>query len=189
MNWNHYVVSGYLITGDIFLCLDHKDAFIFGLGAFLVGHIFYIWGYWIVRKSKPMKLQIISAIPFLIWGSGVLHYLSFNADIDAMIVPVCIYTAFLMLIGWHSFLSATDRTYNPQLSKFHGFLQKFAPFLDPSFLLSQTLLLPLINSFLGSTHHLLPVCYIWSSIMLANGEFLTQLWKKSDKPPSYESRT
>ena len=62
-------------VGDVFLSRDGEQNFLFGLGAFLVGHIAYIGlllGYgdsWVAFASNPAKLGVCLVMFIIAWRS------------------------------------------------------------------------------------------------------------------------
>ncbi len=79
--------------GDVFLLFDkqYKSLFIYGLAAFLVAHVFYIFYFLQIRRSnKPEKLP--SALIFIAIAAYTLALFAFIApNVKSLVIPVGIY--------------------------------------------------------------------------------------------------
>ncbi len=88
------------LAGDIFL-LKTVDEFIFGLSAFLIAHIFYIFAF--VQRNKDLK--IISALPFYIAAALLgLFFAQYTGD---MTIPVLIYITVIVTMAWRAYVQKT----------------------------------------------------------------------------------
>lgn len=93
------------LAGDIFLMFESKDLFVFGLGSFLVGHLFFVLSFRDrIRKAKPSGVQLIlTVIPFLAFVISFLVFLnghfSGNAEKEPFFIPVCVYASVIGLMG------------------------------------------------------------------------------------------
>ena len=89
--------------GDVLLMLqgEIEGIFIFGLGAFLVAHIFYIFAYKKAKYEKPgeMKTSFVRArIAFLIFIGGALIYM-LHPHLGDLFLPVVLYTTIIITMG------------------------------------------------------------------------------------------
>jgi len=85
----HYLLIGliFCLIGDVCLALPHKKAFMGGLAAFLVGHVFYIFGFlslvpifhWI--PTGPLIIFVVSAFVFF-W---------LRPHLRSLLIPVLLY--------------------------------------------------------------------------------------------------
>ncbi|SMX33953.1 lysoplasmalogenase [Octadecabacter ascidiaceicola] len=88
-------------VGDVFLSRDGERNFLFGLAAFLVGHVAYIGllsGYgdsWAAFASNPAKLGA-SLIMFIIAGAVVQRMFPY---LGALRIPVLIYVLVIVVMG------------------------------------------------------------------------------------------
>jgi uncharacterized membrane protein YhhN len=86
---------GFCVLGDIFLELP-EQFFIFGMGAFLLGHVAYIVAF-IRRSASPAPL---AAAPFAVWiiwaGVTLLPHLG---DLR---LPVIVYTVVIFVMMWRA---------------------------------------------------------------------------------------
>lgn len=84
--------------GDVFLMFSGENYFIYGLGSFLLAHIFYIFSFGVKRKYN-----IITSLLFLIYSS-VFFYLIYPNLNGGLLIPVLVYCIVLTLMGitaWH----------------------------------------------------------------------------------------
>ncbi|WP_226617940.1 lysoplasmalogenase [Cytobacillus firmus] len=99
-----------LIVIGLFFCMlgDGFIAFSFvaGLGAFLVGHLFYLTGF--LKMSRMTKLRLAAIIPIgiysLIIGSQLIASLS-EAENDALVTPVIAYMLVISLMALSAILT------------------------------------------------------------------------------------
>lgn len=85
------------LLGDIFL-MKVLDMFIFGLGSFLIAHIFYILAF----RKRIKALNLLSSIPFYLAAAALAYY--FYPYLGDMIIPVFIYIFVIMTMVWRAFL-------------------------------------------------------------------------------------
>lgn len=115
------LVIGALICswiGDVLLMLQGKieGIFIYGLIAFLMAHIFYVFAYQQARYSTPGKLNrsfVRTRIVFLIFIGGALIYLLYPG-LGTMLIPVIIYTIVIIAMGISALLRrgwTTDKSF------------------------------------------------------------------------------
>ena len=85
--------------GDILLQLiAYNDSFfMLGLISFLIAHIFYIIAFTSIKKTQSVVMkQPILAIPFLIYGIGLIWFLL--PDLDEMTIPVIVYATVILFM-------------------------------------------------------------------------------------------
>jgi len=85
----HYLLAGliFCLIGDIFLALPQKRAFMAGLVAFLVGHVFYIFGF----SSLTQVDDWVSPWLFIIFGLSAFIFLRLRPHLKSMLIPVLFY--------------------------------------------------------------------------------------------------
>jgi uncharacterized membrane protein YhhN len=77
-------------TGDVFLALTINNAFIFGLGAFLVSHLFYTYTFFTLKRTDTLSpwrryTSVLAIVYAVIMATYILPY---TGD---MFIPVTIY--------------------------------------------------------------------------------------------------
>jgi uncharacterized membrane protein YhhN len=91
-----YIGFLFSLAGDILL--ETADSlFVFGLGSFLVAHIFYIMAFW---KRKTVNAAGTAFLLF-IFGSGYYYFLF--PDLQQMAIPVLVYIIVILIMVWSSF--------------------------------------------------------------------------------------
>ena len=85
----HYLFIGliFCFIGDVCLALPQEKAFMGGLVAFLIGHIFYIFSF----SSLTQIYHWISAGFFIIFGMSALIFLWLRPHLKSMLIPVLLY--------------------------------------------------------------------------------------------------
>lgn len=85
----HYLLVGliFCLIGDVCLALPQEKAFMGGLVAFLIGHIFYIFSF----SSLTQIDHWISAGLFIIFGLSALIFLWLRPHLKSMLIPVLLY--------------------------------------------------------------------------------------------------
>jgi len=85
----HHLFIGliFCLIGDVCLALPQKKAFMGGLVAFLVGHVFYIFGF----LSLVPILHWISTGPLIIFVISALIFLWLRPHLGSMLLPVLLY--------------------------------------------------------------------------------------------------
>jgi uncharacterized membrane protein YhhN len=92
-----YIGFLFSLAGDILL--ETADSlFVFGLGSFLVAHIFYIMAFW---KRKTVNAAGTAFLLF-IFGSGYYYFLF--PDLQQMAIPVLVYIIVILIMVWSSFV-------------------------------------------------------------------------------------
>lgn len=89
--------------GDVLLMVQGQveGVFIFGLAAFLVAHVFYIFSYNLAKYKEPGELNksfVRTRIAFLLFIGGALIYMLFPFLTD-LLIPVIVYTAVIVTMG------------------------------------------------------------------------------------------
>jgi uncharacterized membrane protein YhhN len=84
-----YLLMGLLfcLIGDVCLALPQKKAFMAGLVAFLVGHVFYIFSF----LSLTQIYYWISAWLFIIFCISALIFIWLRPHLNSMLIPVLFY--------------------------------------------------------------------------------------------------
>lgn len=96
------VALGLSMLGDVILAVDGKNWFVYGLGAFLLSHIAYILALRPFQRLKTPKLLML-LVGYLVFATLVLSLMA--ANLGAMLVPVSLYIAVILLMSlstWHS---------------------------------------------------------------------------------------
>jgi len=92
-----FVFAGLIFSlmGDMFL-ESSPNMFVFGLLAFLTGHIMYI----IAFAGRNKQLAILPLIFVLIYGIGIYWYLYPN--LNEMVIPVLAYVIVILIMVWRA---------------------------------------------------------------------------------------
>ncbi|WP_341225892.1 lysoplasmalogenase [uncultured Arcticibacterium sp.] len=85
-------------AGDLFLMFDREGFFVFGLGAFLLAHLVYIFIY-----SKAIKLSLLKVLPFLGFTGLFCFGVLWNKLSNDMTIPVYIY---MLVISTMAYLAS-----------------------------------------------------------------------------------
>lgn len=83
-------------VGDLLLELGNPALFVFGLLAFLVGHI----GFTIAFVKERSALSLLRAVPFLLLGILVMALCWTGAG--GLALPLLVYAAVLMVMAWRA---------------------------------------------------------------------------------------
>jgi uncharacterized membrane protein YhhN len=85
----HYLLIGliFCLMGDVCLALPQKKAFMGGLVAFLVGHVFYIFSF----LSLTSIFHWISTGVFIIFGVSAFVFFWLRPHLRSMLIPVLLY--------------------------------------------------------------------------------------------------
>lgn len=81
----------FCMGGDIFLAVDREGLFVFGLGSFLIGHLFYIAALLPVIKQNQLSL-----VALLLYGLAMMSLLIPN--LHELLIPVVIYMLVLLFM-------------------------------------------------------------------------------------------
>ncbi|MCH8862793.1 MAG: lysoplasmalogenase [Proteobacteria bacterium] len=90
------VALGFGTVGDVFLAGNSERAFMWGLSAFLIGHLLYIWLIWPARLSWPDVSATRRTAVGLVMGAGILQGWYLLPYTRELALPVTLYTAILM---------------------------------------------------------------------------------------------
>lgn len=91
-----WLFAGALVAsaiGDVLL-ID-RQRFVYGLLAFLVAHVGYIFGIWWLLEQAPRVLMVL---PLTLWG-GVLFWL-LRDDLKELAFPVLVYISIILVMVW-----------------------------------------------------------------------------------------
>jgi len=93
-----YLLVGLILCliGDVCLALPQKKAFMGGLVAFLVGHVFYIFGF---LSLIPISHWISIGV-FIILGVSAFIFFWLRPHLKSMLVPVMIYIVVITLMAF-----------------------------------------------------------------------------------------
>ncbi|MFT4575793.1 MAG: putative membrane protein YhhN [Polaribacter sp.] len=108
----------FCFIGDVLLLFKGANFFMYGLAAFLVGHIVYIK---ITTNFLPKDLtvkMITSAFPFVVFF-GILMYLIYP-NLEEMLIPVVIYGVTISTFGSVTFLNYRSEKSTENLWLFTG---------------------------------------------------------------------
>jgi uncharacterized membrane protein YhhN len=93
----HYLFVGliFCLIGDVCLALPQKKAFVGGLVAFLIGHVFYILGF----LSLTSILHWMSAGVFIIFCMSAFIFLWLRPHLKSMLIPVLLYILIITVMA------------------------------------------------------------------------------------------
>jgi uncharacterized membrane protein YhhN len=93
----HYLLIGliFCLMGDVCLALSQKKAFMGGLVAFLVGHVFYIFSF----LSLTSIFHWISTGVFIIFGVSAFVFFWLRPHLRSMLVPVLLYIVVITVMA------------------------------------------------------------------------------------------
>lgn len=83
---------GFGMVGDVLLAIDGKNLFVFGLGAFLVGHVGYLLA---LRPFTALDKRLL--LPYALYAFGVIQLMW--PQLGAMALPVMIYISVILLMS------------------------------------------------------------------------------------------
>lgn len=82
------------VCGDIFLEVDRQGLFLFGLGSFLIGHLFYIGA--MLRKPRLNRVSIVNLLILVVYG--VFFAIQLKPNLGELTVPVFLYLGVILLM-------------------------------------------------------------------------------------------
>ena len=96
---NKWFVLGLFFSflGDVFLLSSEADFFMYGLGSFLLAHIMYIKITAGFLKTPSKSSILMTAIPFVIFLTGLLFLIKEN--VEEMLIPVIVYGITIATFG------------------------------------------------------------------------------------------
>lgn len=83
---------GFGMVGDVLLAIDGKNLFVFGLGAFLVGHIGYLLA---LRPFARFDKRLL--LPYALYAFGVIQLMW--PQLGALALPVMIYISVILVMS------------------------------------------------------------------------------------------
>ncbi len=93
------------MLGDSFLMFKGEKYFMFGLGSFLITHIFYIF----VFSRNRLKANLLSRISLLLFSGIMLFILQKNIS-NSLLIPIIIYMITITVMA----ISASERNTNTE---------------------------------------------------------------------------
>jgi uncharacterized membrane protein YhhN len=111
----HYLLVGliFCLIGDVCLAFPHKKAFIGGLAAFLIGHVFYIFSF--LSLTQIIDWISTGALIIFIMSASILFWL--RSHLKSMLVPVLLYIIVITVMAsgawavfWKSSFPISGRT-------------------------------------------------------------------------------
>lgn len=101
---NHSILSLALLAsviGDILIAFPTENAFVQGLTAFLIAHVFYIILFLKNRLTVDDKARFRTRTSVLAWcaSAAVVGYMYLNGALGNMLVPVIIYAAVITIMA------------------------------------------------------------------------------------------
>lgn len=105
------------------MATDFKESFVFGLGSFLVGHIFYFIAFRSISIQVSFLNYIIRAIPYFLWGALVLVSLIYFGELGDLFLPIVIYSLTLSTVTWQSSFSNLKKISSDKNAYFFRFFQ------------------------------------------------------------------
>ncbi|MGI9541252.1 MAG: lysoplasmalogenase [Flavobacteriaceae bacterium] len=103
--YSNLVIIGLLfcLGGDTFLLFP--DFFVFGLGAFLIGHLWFIAAF---VKENGWKFPLKIGIPIAVFGS-VLYGLIYP-NLGKLFLPVAVYMTVIVVMSWQGIVFTRNST-------------------------------------------------------------------------------
>ena len=108
----------FCLAGDVFLALPQDSAFLMGLVSFLLGHVFYVIGFFYV--AEPSQWTWIGCLVGITVSGSVFLWL--RPHLGAMLIPVMAYIIVItvMVIGAWTVLGDAGLSYAGRLLVFTG---------------------------------------------------------------------
>ena len=102
-NKHKFLIAGLVFScfGDVFLDVDQIQLFVFGLGSFLIAHIFYMISFMPLRKLT--KNMIIIMVGYVAYALVMFYFIL--PGLNSLFIPVLVYMSVLMLMGIMTLLS------------------------------------------------------------------------------------
>ncbi len=105
-NYLSKLIIGALVfswIGDVLLMLQGQfdSLFIFGLAAFLIAHLFYVFGFRKARFNAPTEINnsfVRIRFAFLLFIGGALIYILYP-NLGELLIPVVLYTLVIVSMG------------------------------------------------------------------------------------------
>jgi uncharacterized membrane protein YhhN len=122
LRYYHFMLAGLLVclAGDVLLALPREKMFLWGLIAFLLGHVFYIFAFLNITRSGPWTWM--GTLIILIVSSGI--YFKLRPHLGTMKIPVLCYCMVIsvMLAGAWSIFADSGLTRPGRMMVFSGAL-------------------------------------------------------------------
>jgi uncharacterized membrane protein YhhN len=93
------------MLGDTFLMFKGEQNFMFGLGSFLITHLFYIF----VFSRNGLKMNILARISFFVF-SGIMLFILKNNVNNSLLIPVIFYMITITIMA----ITAAERNTNSE---------------------------------------------------------------------------
>ena len=90
--------------GDFFLDFGRDNLFLYGLGSFLVAHLFYLSCLWPVANKR-----LILVFAYIFYGCGMLWLIA--PGLENLLIPVTVYMMVLLLMGIFTLTSQKSNTW------------------------------------------------------------------------------
>lgn len=87
------------VLGDVFLAIDPQNLFVFGLGAFLVGHLFYVA---LFARNFPFPMRVSRGKKMAVAGLGLYGVVMVAwlwPDMGDLRAPVAFYISVILAMG------------------------------------------------------------------------------------------
>ena len=84
--------------GDFFLAYDPTNWFVFGLGSFLIAHLFYMLSFFPIEKK-----QLHVAVSYIVFGVAIFSVI--EPGLDKLFIPVLAYMVILLMMAIVTLLS------------------------------------------------------------------------------------
>ena len=94
----------FCMGGDVFLAVDRENLFIFGLGSFLVGHIFYITALLPLEAKNKLGLTSLT-----VYGVVIMSILL--GKLGGLLIPVLAYMLILLAMAATTMLSRSSNAW------------------------------------------------------------------------------
>lgn len=91
-------------SGDIILQLDGAGYFVYGLGAFLIAHLFYIAAF--IRQPEISRSRL--PVPLVICVYGIIMGVVLFPHLGDMLIPVAVYLLIILSMGISAALGTTN---------------------------------------------------------------------------------
>lgn len=92
------------MIGDVVLAWDRQNLFVYGLAAFLIGHLCYLRCLW---PLSQLKLWLV--LPYAGYAVALMSLM--NANLDALFWPVLLYMLVILLMSMASWMTSHSNTF------------------------------------------------------------------------------
>lgn len=118
----YFILLGliFCLGGDVFLALQHEKAFLLGLISFLLGHVFYVIGFFQIASFSGWAW--IGAAGCLVLGAVIYRWLC--PHLNEMKIPVLLYIIVIsaMVVGAFAVIGSAQLAFPGRLLVFFGAL-------------------------------------------------------------------